>query len=332
MAAKRPAAFLALCASLAVPQLASAQDTTRADETFHAGRELMKDGKLAEACPKFEESQRADPASGTLLALAYCQELSGLLASAHANYLAAADLASKEGQAERQKAAGERAEALAKRYSTLVLVVPAELLRQAGLRIARDGIELDRTSYNVPIPLNGGTHAIEVTAPGKERWAGVITLQTEADHKTLVLPELEPEVSQFIQTAGPRRQTPVYTPPIATEDPPSVRHLRQAALGFGIGTVVAVGVGTAFGIAAKSRNDASNRDGHCDATGCDAYGADRRESALSAARVSTWSFVAAGALGATAIILYFKAETTPRAQLATSLVEGVPNLSLRGAF
>src|SRR5687768_15355299 len=185
MAQHRRAAILALTAGLVLPRWALAQDSTRADETFHAGKELMKDGKLAEACPKFEESQRADPASGTLLALAYCQELSGMLASSHANYLAAAGLAAKEAQAERQRAAAERAESLAKRYSTLTILVPAELSREAGLKIKRDGIELDRTAYNVRIPLNGGTHAVEVTAPGRERWAGVITLQTEADHKTL---------------------------------------------------------------------------------------------------------------------------------------------------
>lgn len=329
MAANRPAAFLAIGACLLLPRLARAQDTTKADETFHAGRELMKDGNLAEACPKFEESQRADPASGTLLALAYCQELSGLLASAHSNYLAAADLAAKEGKTEKQKAAAERAEALAKRFSTLVIVVPPSVRKQAGLRIKRDGIELDRTAYNVAIPLNGGTHAIEVTAPGKERWAGVITLQTEADHKTLELPELEPEVSVFIETSGPRRPAPVYA---VQPEPASVRHMRQAAFGLGVGTALAVGLGATFGLAAKSRNDASNRDGHCDASGCDAYGAERREAALDAARVSTWSFVAAGALGASAIILYFKADSAPHTQLATSLVGGAPNVSVSGAF
>src|SRR5882724_7680569 len=154
MAQHNRAAALVLFATLVVPKWAAAQDTTRADETFHAGRELMKDGKLGEACPKFEESQRADPASGTLLALAYCQELSGLLASSHANYLAAADLAAKEGQAERQRAAGERAEGLSKRVSTLTIIVPPELGRQAGLKVRRDGIEVDRISYNVRIPLN----------------------------------------------------------------------------------------------------------------------------------------------------------------------------------
>src|SRR6478752_5812054 len=140
MVSGKRAVSLVVALGLALPRVAAAQDTTRADETFHAGRELMKDGKLAEACPKFEESQRADPASGTLLALAYCQELSGLLASAHANYLAAADLASKEGQNERQKAAGERAESLAKRASSLTILVPAVLTQQSGFKVKRDGI------------------------------------------------------------------------------------------------------------------------------------------------------------------------------------------------
>lgn len=322
------AAVMALVAGLVLSREVTAQDSTRADETFHAGRALMKDGKLAEACPKFEESQKADPASGTLLALAYCQELSGLLASAHTNYLAAADLAAKEGQAERQKAAAERAEALSKRVSTLTVLVPAPLSRQAGLKVRRDGIELDRTAYDVPIPLNGGTHAIEVTAPGHERWAGVVILQTEGDHKTLKLPELEAEPSTFIDTSGPRRAS--YLPPQV--EAPGVRRMRQASVGFGVASAVGIGVGVTFGLAAKSRNDASNRDGHCDATGCDAYGAERRASALDAAQVATWSFVAAGALGATALILYFKAESASAPQLTTGLVDGSPRVSLRGSF
>ena len=111
-----------------------------------------------------------------------------------------------------------------------------------------------------------------------------------------------------------------------------MRRLRQASVGFGLASAVGIGMGVTFGLAAKSRNDASNSDGHCDARGCDAYGAERREAALNAARVATWSFAAAGALGATAIILYFKAENTGSTQLATSLVDGSPHVSLRGSF
>jgi hypothetical protein len=330
---------MALLAGLAVSRAATAQeaapqaDAKKADETFNAGHKLMKDGNFTDACPKFEESQRADPASGTLLALAYCQELSGLLASACGNYRAAAELAAKEGQPERQKAATDRADALAKRVSTLTIQVPPELTRQPGLVIKRDGIALERTTYNVAIPLNGGTHAIEVIAPGYERWAAVVTLQNESDHKTLALPALERESSSYIPITGSHHaasRTPA-PPPAPPAEANTIRVMRQASLAMGIGTAVAAGVGITFGIAAKSRNDASNRDGHCDSTGCDVYGAERRSAALDAATVSTWSFVTAGALGAGALVLYFGAESKS-ARLATSVVDGSPRVSLSGSF
>ena len=325
---KRAAAWLVLALGIGVSRAAAAQDTKRAEETFKAGHDLMDGGKLAEACPKFEESLRADLASGTLLALAYCQERSGLLATAHASYLAAADLAAKQGQSERRSAAAARAEAVAKQCSTLTILVPTELSQQAGLRIKQDGIELDRTTYNVAIPLNGGTHIIEVTAPGRERWAGVVTLQTEADHKKLQLPILEPEATAFTEVTAPHR---VGTQLPAAQSP-TVRHMRQVSLGLGIATAASIGLGITFGVAAKSRNDASNRDGHCDSSGCDAYGAERRNAALDSARLSTWSFVAAGALGAGALIVYFKAESMASTRLATSLVGGAPHVSLSGSF
>jgi hypothetical protein len=366
----RRAALAALLAGLAVPSLAFAQPATnaesdatkpdaakagsakpaaiqpdiakadaarpatmKAEETFNAGHQLLKSGNFADACPKFEESQRADPASGTLLALAYCQELSGLLASACSNYRAAADLAAKEGQTERQQVAAARAEALSKRVSTLTVEVPVELTRQPGLVIKRDGIVLDRTAYNVAIPLNGGTHAIEVSAPGYARWAAAVTLQNEADHKTLALPILERENVTFIPLTADRRDAqprPAARLPAAAEAN-TIRVMRQASLAMGVGSAVAVGFGITFGIAAKSRNDASNRDNHCDATGCDVYGRERRSAALDAATISTWSFVTAGALGAGALVLYFGAESKS-AHLATSVVDGSPRVSLSGSF
>lgn len=129
-----------------------------------------------------------------------------------------------------------------------------------------------------------------------------------------------------------RRASAAPSPAPGAVESPSVRRLRQASVGLGLGALVATGVGVTFGLAAKSRNDASNRDGHCTARGCDAYGAERRNAALDAANVSTWSFVAAGALGVSAVVLYFKAESTASTQLATSLVGGSPHVSLSGSF
>lgn len=320
----RTALGLGLGLLLAAP--ARAQDTTRADETFQAGRALLKDGKFADACPKFEESQRHDPASGTLLALAYCQELSGLLASSWANYLAASDLAAKEGQTERQTAAAERAKALSERYSTLTIVVPAELSNLPGLRILRDGIEVDRSAYNGKIPLNGGMHSVEAVAPGRERWSGAITLQQEADHKTLTLPILSQQSGGGVVTFSSAPSQPAPAPAVR-EAPPN--RMRQASLLLAVGSGVALGLGGTFGILAASRNESSNEDNHCNPSGCDAVGIDRRNAALSAARVSSWSFVAAGALATGAVVLYV---TSPNSTSSTRIETGINDGSARVAL
>ena len=328
MGLHRLSAVAALGLGLLLPAVARAQDTTRADETFQAGRALLKDGKYADACPKFEESQRHDPASGTLLALAYCQELSGLLASSWANYLAASDLAAKEGQPERQAAATERAKALAERYSTLTIVVPAELSSLPGLRVLRDGIDVDRSAYNGKIPLNGGMHSIEAVAPGRERWSGAVTLQQEADHKTVTLPVLSAEQTGVFSLTSQSR----HGAPVAPREEP-VNRLRQGSLLLAVGSGVALGLGATFGILATSRNESSNEDNHCSPLGCDAVGIERRNSALSAARVSTWSFVAAGALATGSIVLYLSSSGSSQStRVETGLHDGSARVAVTRRF
>src|SRR5271163_2218463 len=68
------------------PALAQASDPAAADALFQKGREAAEKGDWASACPKFSESQRLDPAPGTLLNLADCEEHLGQVASAHEHY------------------------------------------------------------------------------------------------------------------------------------------------------------------------------------------------------------------------------------------------------
>src|SRR5687768_5276645 len=76
--------FVALVALVGVCTPASAQprDPVAADALFREGREAMKAGDLLIACEKLKESQRLDPAPGTLLNLAECEEKRGRLAIA----------------------------------------------------------------------------------------------------------------------------------------------------------------------------------------------------------------------------------------------------------
>jgi tetratricopeptide (TPR) repeat protein len=88
-------------------------ESTDAEILFREGREAFKKGDYAAACPKFEESQRLDPAIGTLLNLALCEERWGRLADARRHL--GEVLASSDLDEQRRVIATEHAEALDRR-------------------------------------------------------------------------------------------------------------------------------------------------------------------------------------------------------------------------
>jgi len=319
----------------------NASASASAEQRFHEGHALLKDKRYAEACAKFSHSQRLDPASGTLLALAYCQELSGLLASSWESYQAAAQLAEREGHTDRQNAASERVQVLAARVSKVTVQVPPELLSLAGFRLLRDGVEFERASFGTALPTDGGSHLFYASAPGRVPWTSTVTLLAERDHKVLVLPVLDLERPALVgeSPVGPQKKAlPAPTPPpTESGEPGSDVTLKRASLGFAIASVVGLGVGTGFALSARSKNDQSNANGHCDSSGCDAQGVELRNDALAAAKAATWSFVAGGALAACSVTLYLTANSSRAqakgvARVQGNLSLGAPSVSVVGSF
>ena len=100
--------LLACVFALVTPCVANAQQAL-AESLFQQARDLLEQGKVAEACPKFAESQRLDPATGTLLGLALCHEQEGKLASAWAEFVEAQGMAKRDGQQKRQQFAKQKA-------------------------------------------------------------------------------------------------------------------------------------------------------------------------------------------------------------------------------
>ncbi len=174
-----PAALaLALFGPLA---LAQGTDPIASEALFQEGNRLFDAGNFTEACPKLGESYRLEPGTGTLLKLALCHERQGKLASAWTELTEALGRSKREGDTDREQYARERIEAIHPRLSSLLIRIAPEITALPGLEVRRDGVALGQGSWNLPLPIDGGQHAIEVSAQGKQPHRQSIIIANEAD-------------------------------------------------------------------------------------------------------------------------------------------------------
>jgi hypothetical protein len=330
-----------LAVPLAAPRSAVAQgsDPASAQVLFDEGRKAMARGDFAAACPQLAESHRLDPAIGTLLNLADCYEKSGKTASAWSRFLEAADVARASGQAPREKTARARAAALEPRLSRVKVDVPPAS-RIPGLSVSRDGVTVGEPLWGVPAPVDPGDHTVIARAAGKKDFSAKVVVSGEGT-VVVVIPALEAGTSEappvapvappVASTAAPRPVPPPTAPPPA-EPPPSGGGW-QKPTGLALTGVGAVGLvlGTVFGLRAKSKNDDSLAQCRSnDATACTQEGKNLRDSAHSAATLSTVSFGVGVAAVAGGLALYF---TAPSPGSSTAAVRvGPGNVSLEGSF
>jgi hypothetical protein len=247
------------------PVAGFAQDGSGAAQLlFEQGRDLLRAGNVAEACPKLAESQRLDPANGTLLALAMCHEAEGKLASAWAEYTGVAGLAKHDGQVERAAWSKERAEALRPRLSMLELQVPESVRRLPNLQVYRDGVQMLSGGWNVPVPVDGGEYRIAVSANGYQSWECVVTVATEGDVKVQPVPALEPlpEPATPPSPASRVELAPVGNP--ATSSDVGWTTLEWVgASSFGLGVVGWLAGGGAIYTALSTYAEADSCEGTC---------------------------------------------------------------------
>ena len=295
----RPAALLLALALGAVAPAAHAQaDKAAAESLFQAGKSLMTEGKYDEACPKFVESQRLDPSSGTLLNLGKCYEVQGKTASAWAEYKEAATLARAAGQTERETAAKDFASKLEPKLSKLRVDATAPV---AGLVIKKDGVDMGRATLGIAIAVDPGEHTIEASAPGYNPWTTKITVGKESDSKTVTIPALEkaPEGAGVV-TPPPGGGTPPGGepggPPPGGDTSGSGDTMKTA--GFVVGGVGVVGgaLGAVFGLMASSQASGAEDDpALCPNKQCTPAGREEIDGASGKALVSTIGFAVGGA-------------------------------------
>jgi hypothetical protein len=252
------------CTIRAESAVAQEQDPAAGETLFQEARRLMKSRDFASACPKLEESFRLDPATGTLVNLAGCEEQLGRTASAWQHWRAAAD---------RLSAGDKRRNVALARASALEKVLPRLTISLApsappDTRVKRDGTLLGSPSLGVALPLDPGRHTVVASAAGRQDREIEVVLQ-DRDQRSLVVEPGPVEttssgpvapVDPAPVAASTRAPAPDLPPPRSVDRAPgstgSSSVLGYALLGTG---ALGLGAGAFFGLsAAAARREASS--------------------------------------------------------------------------
>jgi hypothetical protein len=265
-----------------------------AEALFADGREAMGAKDFDLACSKFAESRRLDPAIGTELNLANCEEQRGRLATA---WLLYRTLLPRMALDDPRRAVTEE------RARTLESHVPRLRIKAApgapsGVRVRVGEMELTEASFGSAIPLDPGSHVVTVRAPGQGDHQRTVTL-SEGTVTELIVPF--DEAGGIPDEEGPRDAAPGAQAPNLASPRPSrePREPDDEVLGmnrdtatfvtFGVGAAGLV-LGTLTGLIGLSQE--STADDNCDdaTKTCNRTGYDANSSARTMATLSTIGF------------------------------------------
>jgi hypothetical protein len=228
-----------------------------AEQLFTEGRKLMEAGEFAEACGKFEKSQRLDPGVGTALNLAVCHEHQGRTATAWREYVEALRTARTQGRADRIQLAEDRIRALEPKLARIQIVVPES--SAVLVNVTFDGVSVPKDALNVATPLDPGSHEIVVRLPSR-----TIAKSVELEPaQTLKLTLSEEAIEASAREAIPPPLTvPRNARPIKYSEgdpiPPGYRVERHARTGLIVGGIATLGIGALVTMGGISQAQSDN--------------------------------------------------------------------------
>ncbi|PIE06200.1 MAG: hypothetical protein CSA75_00735 [Sorangium cellulosum] len=267
------------------------RDPVAASELFTQGREMLKEGDLNKACGLFAESLRFDPAVGTILNLAECEQRRGHLALALYQWQQAINLAQATHD-EREHFARERHDALKPKVPTLTVLLAPDA--PDGTIVIREGLLLTAASLGRPLPVNPGEQHVTVKAPGHQEARITINL-SEGQHKVITA-----------QPGARVNSRPKPRVPKSTEPDDST----GTTWAYIFGGVGAAGIVAASISGVMLMHNKKTLDAHCDDQNrCDSTGLDAADSSKTLVPINTiaWAVGIAG-LGAGA---YLFVSSTP---------------------
>ncbi len=268
----------ALLVASASAASAQTRDPAQADLLFQRAKEATKRGDHASACRDFAESQRLDPAAGTLLNLGDCEEKTGQLASAWRDFSDA--LARLPATDARVPYAKERVKSLGPRVPQLTVILTKGA--PAGTKVSLDGQEMPASSLGEPHSMDPGDYALLARSPsGAEQQVKVRIREGEVRSVTLDFASSSAIEPQSIPTPPPD------TGPLSAAS--ASRGAKPVAWVVGGIGVVGIAVGATTGLLALGAAN-TFRDG-CPANACqDQASLDAGHRAKSFAAISTVAF------------------------------------------
>ena len=316
-----------------------AAGTAAAEALFQEGRTLLMGGKINEACPKLAESQRLDPATGTLMALALCHEQQGKLASAWAEFADVEGRSRGDGRPDRERTAREHGAALRPRLSTLALDVPREVADVPGLAIAIDGVPIGRAAWDTAIPVDGGERVVEATVPDRPPWKTTVSVRREQDRVRVVVrapAQGGAPVVTAVAEREPDRAAEPTSEPISKQPVPTNSGSARRTTAIVLMAAGAVGLGAAAWLGLDARSDYQEAVKVCPSGAggrvCppDAYA--RAQDARDQGNLATIVAIGGAAVALTGVTLWLWPSAGDGADKGTRLSVIPGGLSLQGSF
>jgi hypothetical protein len=308
----------------------SRPEAKAADDLYKSAKAAMDRGDLLTACTEFAESEKLDPAVGTLLNLGVCESKLGKYAQAY-NHVQEARGKLPVGDY-RIAFADQKLADLSQHVAHLsVRAAPGS---PASVHLVRDDVELTPNQYGVSVVVDPGAHVCVARAQGRTDTRVEFTLQ-EGESRSIEL------------AAGPRADdtgggaTKESAAPASASDSgasngasPSTPGNSRRTWGLVLGTagVVGLGVGVAAALTAKGTyNDALT---HCPsgANSCDGTGVSEGQDAHGQATIATIAFIGGAALVATGAVLLLTGPKNGAVSVAPAVGANTAGLTLRGGW
>jgi tetratricopeptide (TPR) repeat protein len=283
------------------------------------GRALGQQGQLERACLKFQESQRIDPALETQMHLATCYAEQGRTASAWSSFGTALELARQRGDRTREAFATKHIAELEHRLSFVAILLESD---QGDSTLALDGKLLSPAATGTPLPLDPGSHRIDVSKAGRQRWTNEFMVQAGPSVQTITIPALTWERRE--PTVAPKSLLPL---PSERTQGRSAHVAGTVLLGVGAVGVIAGGY---FGV--RAYRQAEEADRYCSGSICTMEGIYGYDAAHRSAWYSNAGFGVGIAGLATGLYLILASPRTPTKQGGLRVEGGLGNLRLKGHF